>query len=881
MPPKGPSQVNNSIVAQQTQFKQNRTNLKRAQGQISCAECRRLKLRCDKKVPCFTCTKRGCSNICPLGTLSSTVDQRPNPDSEEELLKIISVMSDRIHHLEDALRHECTWRSGDSTHPLLKDELLFAANGPSRIAIPSKSEQRLISSDDEFSDEEIDFIDATGQLTLHEDSSSSLIGASGTENALLVEVGLTGAFLSDDGKPELPLPSQIVQASLLWPFGLLRLPPSDSAFQSLLEAHLPPRERASGLVEAFLQNLSWFIQPITREQIVGELIPLAYQSDEKIDAFDLGLLFMVLAMGAAADLTLTPSNQEGERYRHLGRAALSIKPVFEEHSLSAVQAIVLISCYEIVSGLGRNNGPDYGWKVMSLAMRFSSCMFIYYEPTPSHEDPKLTQRRRLLFWELYAVDCWQSLAMGRPPSFRFKGIRCQFPTDPDASNQDIDPSAPSLWNLKYRFAKHVLTPVVDTLCSGRAYKYSDILRLDRLVRNFDKTHLNNNAAVLEPTDPQPFARSSLLDTLNELALMHIHRASFARALINNPDNPLRGPYAPSFLAAYRSAAAVLQRLRDCFSKISEIFFRHWPMWAYMLSAAVIVGSVVTKKPDMRLAPSAVDELRHAVEVFTAATDQPVVREMLPILIRIYEKAKAALDEARSSGPTDASGSQEDEDQNRLLDLLRGKTRVVQGRPRRENLNSKEYSTSIPAPQFDGDVAANPTQCTVPAIRDSACTPQSLGTPHQNETPTDHNIEVPACYGSLTYDTPPHYSFPLAYDFRYITNFDSMSVPDCTSTATSNSTPDPEPFPPHNYPNSTPLPYRQSMQLGEDASTKHPTSYTMLPPEHNAAHQFLQGAEPTSLFPNNQLVGEAWESFVTQSGFTTEEEMLRLWGISQT
>ena len=109
---------------------------------------------------------------------------------------------------------------------------------------------------------------------------------------------------------------------------------------------------------------------------MGELIPLAYRSDEIMDAFDLGLLFMVFAMGAAADLTLTPSNQEGERYLHLGRAALTLRSVFEEHSLSAVQAIVLLSCYEVVSGrnncLGKSNTPDYGWKMMSLAIRLSS-----------------------------------------------------------------------------------------------------------------------------------------------------------------------------------------------------------------------------------------------------------------------------------------------------------------------------------------------------------------------------------------------------------------------------------------------------------------------------------------------------------------------------
>lgn len=36
-------------------------------GELACAECRRLKLRCDKNVPCGSCYRRGCESICPLG----------------------------------------------------------------------------------------------------------------------------------------------------------------------------------------------------------------------------------------------------------------------------------------------------------------------------------------------------------------------------------------------------------------------------------------------------------------------------------------------------------------------------------------------------------------------------------------------------------------------------------------------------------------------------------------------------------------------------------------------------------------------------------------------------------------------------------------------
>lgn len=42
-------------------------------GELSCAECRRLKLRCDKKLPCGSCLRRGCESICPLGDVSRSL----------------------------------------------------------------------------------------------------------------------------------------------------------------------------------------------------------------------------------------------------------------------------------------------------------------------------------------------------------------------------------------------------------------------------------------------------------------------------------------------------------------------------------------------------------------------------------------------------------------------------------------------------------------------------------------------------------------------------------------------------------------------------------------------------------------------------------------
>jgi len=40
---------------------------------VSCAECRRSKLKCDKNVPCSSCQKRGCAHLCPTGDVHQTI----------------------------------------------------------------------------------------------------------------------------------------------------------------------------------------------------------------------------------------------------------------------------------------------------------------------------------------------------------------------------------------------------------------------------------------------------------------------------------------------------------------------------------------------------------------------------------------------------------------------------------------------------------------------------------------------------------------------------------------------------------------------------------------------------------------------------------------
>ena len=78
------------------------------------------------------------------------------------------------------------------------------------------------------------------------------------------------------------LPIQISLFSKSWPFEPVNL--SDTEFRFHVMRYLPSWERATALCEAYLENLSWFLRLINRDQLITELMPMVYGKRKKLDA---------------------------------------------------------------------------------------------------------------------------------------------------------------------------------------------------------------------------------------------------------------------------------------------------------------------------------------------------------------------------------------------------------------------------------------------------------------------------------------------------------------------------------------------------------------------------------------------------------------------
>ncbi|KZP02176.1 hypothetical protein FIBSPDRAFT_1056026 [Athelia psychrophila] len=144
--------------------------------------------------------------------------------------------------------------------------------------------------------------------------------------------------------------------------------------------------------------------------------------------------------------------------------------------------------------------------------------------------------------------------------------------------------------------------------------------------------------------------------IRSVTMLFIHKTYFARALINHPANPLRSPYAASFLAATRCASAVIRSSAQ-YIKETEYYTRWWTMWAQLFSAAMVTGLIVTKAPSSSFAPAALSELNIAVKLFEdGAKVFSRVRIGMDILHRLQDKALLMFAQHRGGAglPTETS-----------------------------------------------------------------------------------------------------------------------------------------------------------------------------------------------------------------------------------
>ncbi|KAF8157426.1 hypothetical protein K438DRAFT_2026169 [Mycena galopus ATCC 62051] len=674
-------------------------DIKRNSGKAPCAECKRLKLKCDKIIPCSSCVRRGCGHSCPNGTyLPTGRGRRTVPTELSRARRIFSEMEARMKELETAITR--------ANHYHL-DVCPYLGISPG---------------DKDPSADQL--ADSFGSLSVNDTGNVQYYGPSARTEALLsIEV------LDDLDVDEFPPTFTTMTDSFSVGFRGTTAWDPDHALLQLL-AFLPVKSRARELVELYFQNGCWSGTPIMRDELI-ELLSLVYgdfgATDDSGAAFpppcsvhQIAVIHGVFALAALVDLALPPYNAESEHYFDLCRAALSVSSVFDSPSLATIQALVLVSTF--YSHGGSRFSMDGAWSVISLASSLSKSMDLHSGWVQPGLGSQQIQRRRALFWETYASETLISLVVGRPTGTYLASISCPFPVDDEKQTG----SGIHKFYCRWEFIKQVAAPVLEAYLTTQPPGYDTTVDLDHRIRKFMHSALppDNQHPTEDPGSPAVYTQHRAIPQACMIMLVYIHSHAFLRAIHENPDDPYYTSFATSFLSAYRYASELIRAYIDNFQYHPQLFSRWWPTWKNLFNAAIVVGAIAAKGPQIGYWSQALLELFVAIELFEggAATCYRA-RAALNTLHKLRAKAISTYTK-HSGGPSELEAAAQHADADATLDVFAGRTRVIAqtliARDRAPKVSSvppavntgtragtlnpalvEYFSSASPRPHFDG------------------------------------------------------------------------------------------------------------------------------------------------------------------------------------
>ncbi|KAF9460500.1 fungal-specific transcription factor domain-containing protein [Collybia nuda] len=685
-------------MASPTSYGQEQSSLvtrhKRRGVALSCAECRRLKLKCSRVFPCSNCVKKGCSAICPEGSLTTGKGNRFVLANTESLHEKINQLSNRVRQLEDALAQSHAVNS-NFPHPLLSDELL-------QIKRPLERERVDVPLTKEEKPEINDNIDSLGSLSISQGGRSTFFGR--TANSWYLLQNEEGSEQEEDSPiHEPPMPLDVPWLEYAFPF----TPPVNKTAENVrgsIISFLPRASVARTVCDTYFRHAAWMYTPIPETDFFDSIFRPVYEQDAAYHgttgSHSLAVLYLILAIGTLLDLEKPAHSAESMQYYQLGRAALALDSVLEEQSIPGIQALLLMCHFMFLSDMG---GPR--WVIMGMVVKMAQSIGLHRDSGKWNLEPAETHKRRELFYELLTYDSWQSLTFGRPPSLSTLHIDSQLPHDTVKNTTGEVEMSFAAW--KHRFSSQCLNVVHDQAFGARTPNYKVIQELDRKVRSYYVPPSlqvpgfvggNKIGGELEQPTVELTMQRYIAFAIKEITLFYMHRGFFAQAMEDNPNDPMGSKYAPSVLAAYGSACSFVGLIESLFKQHPVLTERMWFLFTHVFSCAIVLGSIAVKS-QMALAPSALSHLESAYNLFTRVSDQARTGKILPILQKLRERAHAALSNTGHQGQVETATrlsffGPRIKSENDELTTLGGMTRLV---PRKSS-SSPSYTGSSPASQ---------------------------------------------------------------------------------------------------------------------------------------------------------------------------------------
>ncbi|ORY25465.1 hypothetical protein BCR39DRAFT_590164 [Naematelia encephala] len=592
----------------------------------SCAECRRLKLKCDRRLPCDNCGKRGIGSICPHGVLKST-------KARTMILENNEALHDRIASLEQALRLLTTEAGG---HPLLQrtynlepegalsgweeeeDNMQIVTSAAKRSRTGGKRSR--LSRSDASSGEALEASTGSG---VTDDYTSS----SDHPGHLRIDGGDIGAsrFFGDASslflveRSDVPEDQSHLGRKVQYIFrpGWVEsfIYERDSALRyeytlSELTAQLPSRQEASRLAGIYFENVAWSTNIVEKDEFQEDFLDQIYPVTRP-DAQLLAVVYLTLALGALFDPSLPPGANNNPYTRDLfalGRAGLTLD---SSGTIIYVQAIHLMVTWFTNGGQVVSSNQST-WPLIGLAMRIVQALGLHRDGRHFGLPYAEIMNRRRIFWEIHAYDLMLAMSTGRPTSMASTAFDAQVPSTPEGGD--------CYHEWRYLLSWRVFSKVNDLQTAISPSPYETVLRYDRDFRKFQ--HDSPSQLSLDETPPPPGHPSQTLAVQrftmrlqNNVGLLLLHRGWFARALLDEPEEPLRSKYSPSFIACLESCKLIIEAVRRAASEVPHLYHRRWFFLFHTFTACACLAAAVIRAPLSMLAQTSLLALEGGIKLF--------------------------------------------------------------------------------------------------------------------------------------------------------------------------------------------------------------------------------------------------------------------------